>query len=148
MKVILTQDVPKVGRKYEVKTVKPGYGQNFLIKNKLAVIANPENVAKVASHKAKHDAETKAREEALAKSVEGLEAVEIKLSGKANEKGHLFAGFDAQAIADALKEQASLEFDADHVVWDKHIKDVGEHEAIVKVGEKEAKVKVVIEAEK
>lgn len=39
MKVILTQDVKKVGKKGEIVTVADGYGQNFLIKNKLAVLA-------------------------------------------------------------------------------------------------------------
>lgn len=148
MEVILTQDVPKLGRKYEVKKVKAGYGENFLIKNGLAYLATPSNVAKVSTLKDKHDAEVKAREDALQKSVEGLEAVEIKLSGKANEKGHLFAGIDAQVLVYALKEQANLEFNVSHIVFNKPLKEVGEHMITIKVGDREVKIKVTIEAEK
>jgi len=147
MEIILTQDVPNVGRKYEIKTVKPGYGQNFLIKRGLAYNATPKNISKVASQKSKHDAVVKAREEALLANVASLESVTLKLKGKANEKGHLFAGVDQKMIVSALKDQANLEFDADHVVMKKHLKEIGEHEVLVKVGDKEARVKVSIESE-
>ena len=51
MKVILTQDVKKVGKKGEIVEVSDGYGQNFLIKNKLAVFATNTGEAKVAKRK-------------------------------------------------------------------------------------------------
>ncbi len=147
MKIILLKDVPKVGYKYETKTVKPGYGQNFLIKNKLAVIANPKNIANISSKKAKYENEMKAQEEILSKSIEGIESLDIKLVGKANEKGHLFAGIDERAIAEAISLQTNTKLDVRHIILDKHIKEIGEHDVVVKVGDREAKVKLTVEAE-
>ena len=53
MDIILLQDLEKVGEKYDVVTVKDGYGRNFLIPQKMAVIANTANMAKLDAYKDK-----------------------------------------------------------------------------------------------
>ena len=54
MKVILQKDVPKIGRKYEVKDVPDGYAQNFLLPRKLALRATPDSLRRLEQNKSKH----------------------------------------------------------------------------------------------
>ena len=80
MKVILTQDVKKVGKKGEIVNVADGYGQNFLIKNKLAVLATAHGKEIVAQNKEQErlqDLENKKKAEELKAVLEGI-TLELK----------------------------------------------------------------------
>lgn len=146
MKVILLKDVAKLGRRYEVKEVKSGHALNFLIPKGEAVIATPEALKRVEAQRAKLDLERKVSEDLLAKSLKDLEGVMIKISGKANEKGHLFAGLHREAIASEIAKQTTLRLDPSFIELEHPIKEVGEHMVEVKAGGKSAKFKLVIEA--
>ena len=104
MKVILLQDVPKLGKKFEVKEVADGHAQNHLI---------PEGLVKPATKEALEWAEMqkelveKVAEESLQKSQEmasQLDDMEVQLVLKVGEEGQLFEAVNAQKIADRLKE--------------------------------------------
>ncbi len=146
--VILLENVPNVGQKYEVKKVKPGYAQNFLIRQGLARIATPSVLAQLESQKAQAEQERKLQEELLEKQVESLETLELTLTGKANDKGHLFAKINQDDLVNALKEQANVDFQEKHIELGEPIAEVGGHTFKVKVGEKEAEVKLTVEEEK
>src|SRR6478735_1398500 len=110
MEVILKQDVQGLGYKNDIVKVKAGYGNNFLIPNGLAFIANDSNKRLVnenvrqAAHKA---AKVKQDAEALAAKVGEL-TIEIKT--KAGESGKIFGAVTALQISDALKAKG---FDVD-----------------------------------
>ena len=70
----------------------------------------------------------------------------MNITGKANEKGHLFAGLHREEIAKEIEKQTQLQVDPTFIQLDHPIKEVGEHEIAVKGGGKSAKFKVVIEA--
>jgi len=93
MKVILLKDVPNVGQRFEVKVVADGFALNFLIPQKNAEVATPASLKKVAVAKAAADAERKIQADLLAKNLKDLNGKTITLSGKVNDKGHLFKGF-------------------------------------------------------
>ena len=104
MKVILLQDIPKLGKKFEVKEVADGHAQNQLI---------PEGLVKPATKEVLEWAEMqkelagKAAEESLAKSQEmasQLDDMEVQLLMKVGEEGQLFEAVNAQKITDRLKE--------------------------------------------
>ncbi|PIP86920.1 50S ribosomal protein L9 [Candidatus Campbellbacteria bacterium CG22_combo_CG10-13_8_21_14_all_36_13] len=147
MRVILLKDVPKIGHKFDIKEVKPGYGQNFLIKNGLAIIATKQNEQKMQKEMHAHIEESRMKSELLEKSIEGLENSELLFTGKVNEKGHLFDKVDVRDIKEALKEQLHLELDEKHIHLESPIKEVGEGSVVVKVGDKKATVKLKVEAE-
>lgn len=146
MKVILLKDVAKLGKKYDVKTVADGYAINRLIPEGHAETATPKALKRVETIKLRDDAERKIKEDLLLKNLEDLKGVVVKISGKANEKGHLFAGIHKEALVPALKEQTRLDITPEYINLEKPIKEVGEHEVTVKVGGKEATFKVVITA--
>jgi large subunit ribosomal protein L9 len=110
MEVILKQDVTGVGYKNDIVKVKAGYGNNYLIPNGYALIANKANKRLVeenvrqAAHKA---AKVKQDAEALATKVGELT---LEIGTKAGESGKIFGAITALQIADALKAKG---FDID-----------------------------------
>ena len=99
MKVILLADIPKLGKKYDVKEVSGGHARNFLIPKKLAEIATPGALKHAEVLRAAWQKEHEAREVELAKLVEGLEGRTITLERPANEEGHLFAGIHPEDLS-------------------------------------------------
>lgn len=126
MKVLLCEDIQKLGWLGDVVEVSEGYARNFLLPQGLAKPATDASIRAIADEKAKRaelrKLEGRRREEA-AKAVEGAEAV---LAAKANEQGHLFGSVTAHQVAANLRSQG---FEvADEVVHlPEHIKEVGTH---------------------
>ena len=145
MKVILLKDVAKLGRKYDTKDVSSGHALNLLIPQGLAIVATPEAVKRMEVERAKMEGERKVHEDLLIKNVKDLEGVTLTIVGKANEKGHLFAGLHKEAIVAELQKQTELQIDPSFIVMEQPIKEVGEHVVEVVGGGKSAKFKVVVE---
>ena len=141
MKVILLKDVPKVGRKFDIKEVSDGYGNNFIIKNKLGVIATKDAIKNADEMRNKMDAEIKAKEAEIASKLDSFAGITIE--AKANDEGHLFAGIKKDEILIKLSEAGIVVLE-DSVNLEKPIKEVGEHNVEVKIGDKKMKVKVIV----
>ncbi len=146
MKVILLKDVSKLGRKYDVKDVASGHALNLLIPRGEAVAATRDALKRVESQKAKMEGERKVMEDLVAKNIQDLEGTTLTVSGKANDKGHLFAGLHKEEVAKELLKQTKLQIDPSFIQLEHPIKEVGTHAIEVKVGGKSAKFKLVIEA--
>lgn len=144
MKIILLKDVEKLGQKGEVKKVADGYGRNYLIPNKLAVLATKSALAKLEEEK-KMEAE-KAEEELrfyqeIADQIDGLE---LEIPVKVGEKGKLFGAVTSSQIAEKIKEQG-FEIKKEQIKLKEPIKELGEYEIIIEFPHNlEAEVKVII----
>lgn len=145
MKIILLKDVAKLGRKYDTKTVSDGHAINLLIPQGLAIAATPDAIKRVENLKAAAEGERKVQEELLVKNIEGLKTATITIVGKANEKGHLFAGLHKEAIAAEIEKQTRLQVDPSFIQLEHPLKTIGEHVIEVSAGGKNAKLKVVVE---
>lgn len=146
MKVILQKDIAKLGRKYDIKEVSSGYALNLLIPQGLAIIATPEAVKKTTTERVKLEGERKIHEDLLLKNIKDLEDVTLNISGKANEKGHLFAGIHKETIVAELLKQTQLQIDPSFIQMEHPIKEVGQHVVEVKGAGKSVKFKVVVSA--
>jgi len=146
MKVILQKDVAKLGRKYEIKEVSSGHALNLLIPQGLAIPATKEAIKRTEIERSKHEAEKKVHEDLLVKNIKDLEDVTLNIVGKANDKGHLFAGLHKEAIVAELQKQTQLQIDPSFIQLEHPIKEVGEHTIEVKGGGKSAKFKVIVTA--
>lgn len=144
MKIILTTDVAKLGRKNDVKEVNSGYALNMLIPKGLAIAATPAALKRAEGAKAAAEGERKVQEELLAKNMKDLENVTLTISGKANEKGHLFAGIHKDVIVAELLKQAKLSLDPSFIQLEHPIKEAGEHTIEVKAGGRPGKFKLVV----
>jgi large subunit ribosomal protein L9 len=144
MKVILKQDVEKVGRRGDVVNVAPGYGRNFLIPRKLALEVTTSNVKLIeierAALKKKSDAERKTFQTLIGK----LNDVTLTFSRRAGEKDVIFGSVSAQDIKEAL-DGLGFEVDKRKIVLDEPIKRLGNFSVPVKIyHEDRAEVKVVV----
>jgi large subunit ribosomal protein L9 len=146
MKIILLKDVAKLGKKYEVKNAADGHAANMLIPRGLAIAATPENLRRIESEKAVVEGERKVHQALLAENLKKLEDTVLSISGKANEKGHLFAGLHQSEIAAALAKQSRIQLDPASIQLEHPIKAIGEHMISVKGEGKSVKFKLVIKA--
>lgn len=144
MKVILRSDVARVGRKHEVKEVSDGYAQNFLIRRGLAELATPAKIVHAQKHATQIAHDTKEAYEALRKGIHEL-SNGITVSAKANDQGHLFEGIHEAIIAEALSKVIKREVNESLVQLSAPLKEVGEHEVHVKVGEENMSLSVTVE---
>ncbi len=126
MKVLLTNDVRKLGWLGDVVEVADGYARNYLLPQGLAKAATESNVRAIAKQKAQRAEQRnfeRERLEKVAKAVEGAEAV---IAAAANEQGHLFGAIHAGDIAGNLRSQG-FEVADEVVELAENIKQTGEH---------------------
>ncbi|RUM57216.1 MAG: 50S ribosomal protein L9 [Nautilia sp.] len=144
MKVLLIKDVPKLGKKGEIKEVKEGYGRNFLIAKGFAKLATKE-VVKEWEEEQKRLEEEKVKEiEELNKLKDRIEKLNITITKKLGNNGHLYGAVTKEDIASALKEK-NIEIDK-KLIDAKNIKSLGEHIVDIKLGHGiHAKLKIIVE---
>lgn len=135
MKVLLLKDVPKIGRKNDIKEVSDGYARNFLFPKKLAEPATKDTAVRVAKIKTETEQMKKVNEDLLLKNLKSLAETPIVIQGKANEKGHLFAAIHKEEILLKLKEYG-LSIPEACIELNKPIKEMGSHAISLKTGTK------------
>ncbi len=147
MKVILREDVHGLGRSGELVEVREGYGRNFLLPRKVAVLANEKNLRQL-----EHDKRVIGARQAKLKAAAGdvasqLSKVEIKIARKVGEQEKLFGSVTALDIAEALIAKG-MKVDRRQIVLAEPIKALGNFEVEVKLHhEVTGKLKVAVVAE-
>ena len=147
MEVILKQDVAGLGYKNDVVKVRAGYGNNYLIPNGYALIANESNKRMVNENirQAAHKAE-KIKQDAQALAAK-LGDLTVELKTKAGESGKIFGAVTALQIADALKAKG-FDIDRKKVVMKESPKQLGTYNVMLDLHKEvkhEIKVNVVEE---
>jgi len=146
MKVIFLKDVPKIGRKYEIKEVPQGFAQNSLIPRKLAVPATPEHMRRVEKERATILATEKEKEENVEKLLARTAEEPVRMVLPANEKGHLFKGVHIEDILGAILTQFGITLSPREVTLKSPLKDVGTYALDVHMGARKGTCTVIIEA--
>lgn len=147
MKVILRETIPNLGAAGEVVDVKPGYGRNFLIPKKKAVLATVGNVRRVEHEKRvalAHQAKVKAGATELAKR---LAAVELTIARRVGEQDKLFGSVTAIDIVEQL-EPLNLGIERRQIHLEEPIKALGTFEVPVRLhSDVTQAIKVVVVAQ-
>ena len=130
MEVILKEDLRGLGRKNDTVKVKPGYGRNYLIPKKLAVVANEVN-KKVALENIRQAAHkmAKLKKEAQALAIQ-MEQLSIEVKARAGDTGKIFGSITTLQLAEALKSQGVV-VDRRDISFEQPVKELGNHEALV-----------------
>jgi len=143
MKIVFLKDIPRVGKKYEVKEVADGYGRH-LVAQKLAEPATKEVLARIQGRMATDATLKKVHTELLMKNLEALGGTTITLKGKANEKGHLFASIHKEEVLAELKRSTHLDMHPDYVILDRPLKELGTYQIPVVIEKNRVTFTVII----
>lgn len=146
MKIILLTDVPKVGKKYDIKDISDGYALNHLIPRKLAIAATPKEVTRINMLKKQQAEDEKIQSDLLEKNLKAIGEAVVTITSKANDKGHLFASIHAEHIVKELKDQAHIDISSSYIKLSQPIKEIGEHVLDIRASDKTAKLKVIIKS--
>jgi len=133
MKVLLIKDVKTLGKAGEIKDVKDGYGQNFLIGKGLAKLATPDVVENWKAEQERMAQELKEELERLESEKVALEAATIRIEKKSAPVG-IKGSVGNVDIANAIKEQLNIDLPKKHINLKKAIKSTGIHEVDAKLG--------------
>jgi large subunit ribosomal protein L9 len=150
MQVVLTEDVPNLGKQGEVVEVKPGYGRNYLLPNGLATIPTEHNLRLLERYKQRVQQAREARIADLRVLAEQIQRVTVTIESNANEEGHLYGSVGAPEIAKAMRGQ-NLNIDAEMVRLEGPIKECALYAVKLHLGhdiETEVKVLVVRQQDK
>jgi len=147
MKVLLIKDVYNLGRAGEIKKVANGYGRNFLIPQKFAVMATPGALKQVEKIQAAAEKRRMALNEEMAGLAEKIAGVELFFAAKVGETGRLYGSITQQMIADAIAEKTGLEIDR-HWIESQPLRDAGVHDVKIRLTfDLVPEVKVTVESE-
>lgn len=148
MKIVLRQDVPKVGEAGTIQTVANGYARNFLIPQGMAVVATDGEI-KVAQHNlAVKDRKIARLEEQQKSLAEKIQGAKLFFTARAGESGRLFGSITAADVAAQLSGKVGEEIDRRKIVLDEALRTVGEHKVTVHlVGKLRPQVIVTVAAE-
>jgi len=133
MKVLLIKDVKNLGKAGEIKEVKDGYGQNFLINKGLAKLATPEVVEAWKAEQARMEQELKEELARLESEKKTLEEATIRIEKQIAPVGIKGSVGNAD-ISEAIKVQLGIDLDKKHINLKKPIKTTGIHEVDAKLG--------------
>ena len=126
MKVILTQDVPKVGDLGTIQDVRAGFARNFLIPQGMARIATPGVIRQVEERQEAERRRIVALEDEMRDLAEQIDGIRLEIQARVGEQGRLFGSVTSSDIAERLSEIAGVEIDRRKVDLETPIRQVGE----------------------
>src|SRR5262249_20886203 len=127
MQLVLTEDVPHLGKQGELVEVKPGYGRNYLLPRGLATIPTEHNLRLVDRYKERVQQAREARIADLKVMAGQIQHVTIQIEANANEEGHLYGSVGAPEISKALRGKG-LMVEPDMVRLEGPIKEIALYE--------------------
>lgn len=132
MQVVLKQDVKDLGKKGQLVNVSDGYGKNYLIPRKIAVIADATALNELKNREAAEAhrlAVEKANAEAAAAAINGKT---VRITAKAGANGRLFGSVTSKEVSEKLKSEFGVDIDKKKIVLD-DIRNFGTYECTIKV---------------
>lgn len=133
MEIILLKDIDKVGDKHTIVTVKNGYARNYLIPQKLALIANTTNRKRLADLERQEEAKEAKMVGVYEEMAKKLEGKTLKIGAKAGTSGKIFGSVTSVQIVAALKEQFDVEILRKKVLLPEEIKNIGSYEMTLRL---------------
>ena len=130
MKVILLQELTGKGGEGDVVDVAPGFANNYLLPQKLAILATKGNLKQLEQRKHNIAKREENRIADAEKMKAALEGATVKVEAKVGEEGQLFGSVTAVMVADAIKAATDLDVDKRRLELGHAIKTAGEHEVV------------------
>lgn len=148
MEILLLQDVNGVGKKNDLLIVGDGFALNYLLPNRIALVATP-TVRKRYGEQIRKRAEEKERERQLRmQASQALAGKSVTFTKKATKTGKLYAGITVEHIVEAIKDQLGFDVPRESIELPEHIKAVGTFAVPVKLGDAKQTITVVVTEQK
>jgi large subunit ribosomal protein L9 len=145
MKVILRQDVPKLGDKGTLQSVKDGYARNYLIPQGFAVLATPGELKTLAENQKVAERKIARQERELQSLADRINGQKLTFEAKSGTGGRLYGSITAGDIAERLTSIVGAEVDRRKVVLEEAIRHAGEFQVTVHlVGKLRPAVTVIV----
>ena len=146
VKLILSEDVPKLGHAGDVVTVKPGYARNFLIPQGLAIHATEGRIQELEHHQRLIEGRVHKERGDKERERDRIQSVTLEVSTQVGEEGKLFGSVTVVQIAELLAEKG-IEVDRRRIELDHPIKETGEHRVPIRLHRDViAEIRVVVAA--
>jgi len=134
MKIILNKDVKALGRKGDVVEVAKGYARNYLLPQKLAIVATTNNLKFAEDLQARRELKSQVNNE-LADSIQtALADAKIVISQNSTDEGTLYAAISEEQIVNAIETFSSFKLEEEQVHTDEPIKEIGLHLVTIVLG--------------
>ncbi|HET6486900.1 MAG TPA: 50S ribosomal protein L9 [Spirochaetia bacterium] len=146
MKVILNQDVVGLGEEGDIKEVASGYGRNYLLPRKLAVLHSKENLANLERRRTAIEKRKQEKRVEAQSLKERLEAEEVRIVAPAGENGKLFGSVNNSSVAVEL-EKKGFQIEKKRIEIPEHtIRNIGQYKVRIRLYDKEeASVRLIVE---
>lgn len=150
MEVILLDKIAHLGGLGDKVKVRNGYGRNYLLPQKKAVMATKENVAKFEAQRAEYEAKIAAElKEAQDRAAKIAEIATVSILAKAGDEGKLFGSIGTRDIADAVTAAGCEIHKSEVRLPDGVLRNVGEYDIMLQLhADVKADIRVVIVADK
>jgi len=147
MRVILLQNIEKLGKKYEIKEVKNGYARNFLIPQGLVKMATKQTLKRLETQKEIEEKKAEGELKKIQELATRIDGREIIVAVKVGEEEQLFESITAQKVSEKLKE-LGLEVKKSQIELNEPIKELGEFPLKIKFEHNlEAEIRVIVTKE-
>jgi len=133
MKVIFLQDVPNVAQAGEIKEVADGYGRNFLIPKKLALLANSSATQTVEAQRRTRERTQARLEGEMTELANQLDGKEIVIQARAGAQDRLFGSITSADIASELQNSNGIAVDRKKIELEEPIRQLGSYEVVLKL---------------
>ena len=124
VELLLTENVPSLGKQGDIVKVKPGYARNYLLPHGLGTVATAQNKKAVELHQQRQQALMDAKLANLRKLGTEISKYSVTLEANATEEGHLYGSIGQKEISDSL-QKAGYAVEPDHVKLEGPLKELG-----------------------
>ncbi len=147
MKVVLLEDIDKLGKKYEIKEVADGFARNFLIPKNQVKPATKEMMEWVKIQKTLLEKKAEGHLKKTQEMASATDGLEVMMQVRVGEENQIFESITAQKIADKLKEMG-FEIKKNQIDLTEPIKEVGEYPVSLKFDHNlESQIQVIVSGE-
>jgi large subunit ribosomal protein L9 len=147
MKVILKQDVEKLGRRGDVVNVAPGFGRNYLIPRKMAIAVTPTNIKMIEIERQALKKKLEVERKSFQSLTQKLNQVSLTFTRRAGEKDIIFGSVSSGDVKEAL-DRLGYDIDKKKILLDEPIKRLGNFSVPIKISHDDrAEIKVVVARE-
>lgn len=142
MKIILLQDLARLGKRGEVKEVADGFALNVLIAKNQAVRATPAELSKWKQLEDKKTYQKELLQSSFLKLIHELQGKKLTIEGLKHDKGHLFAAIGKESVAEAIFKATGLSVHPNQIVLKTPLKTLGEHSFELEQNDKKSSIAI------